>query len=285
MSVTAAERRGLWGPVKSPDERFQVWWRTRTGDWISPQGFRRVTGGDGTSVLKGWERRPPGQGWLWVKGPSRADPRETAGRVVVSTCHDQPMTWAEQARFRGCRLWAGNNVEGPARDGVVALPCGVAPNGSTEWKASMVERALSAPGFPRRRGGALACWDDHGGWERKALKAQVASWATVPGPLSVAAYVQALRSHRWVLSPAGYGWDCYRTWEALASGAWVVVQRSGLDRSVYEELPVWVVDDWHEVTPLALAAQAEVFAALDWGYDQLTVPWWVRWIRQRAEES
>jgi len=32
VSVTAAERRGLWGPVKSPDKRFQVWWCSPEGD-------------------------------------------------------------------------------------------------------------------------------------------------------------------------------------------------------------------------------------------------------------
>lgn len=52
--------------------------------------------------------------------------------------------------------------------------------------------------------------------------------------------------HRFVLSPAGQGLDCHRTWEALLLGAIPIVQRSSLD-PLFSGLPVALVDDWEEV--------------------------------------
>ena len=49
------------------------------------------------------------------------------------------------------------------------------------------------------------------------------------------------------LSPRGHGVDCYRTWESLALGMIVIVQRGPLD-SVYDGLPVVIVDDYAQIT-------------------------------------
>jgi hypothetical protein len=49
-----------------------------------------------------------------------------------------------------------------------------------------------------------------------------------------------------VLSTAGSGLDCHRTWELLYLGCIVVTKTSPLD-PLYEGLPVIIVDDWHQV--------------------------------------
>lgn len=49
-----------------------------------------------------------------------------------------------------------------------------------------------------------------------------------------------------VLSTAGNGLDCHRTWELLYLGCIVVTKTSPLD-PLYEGLPVIMVDDWREV--------------------------------------
>lgn len=51
--------------------------------------------------------------------------------------------------------------------------------------------------------------------------------------------------HAFVVSPHGFGLDCYRTWEALLCGAIVIVKTSVQDR-LYDGLPVVIVDDWSE---------------------------------------
>ncbi len=58
--------------------------------------------------------------------------------------------------------------------------------------------------------------------------------------------------YAFVVSPHGNGLDCHRTWESLVLGNIVIVKRSSLD-SLYEGLPVVIVDDWREITQENLA--------------------------------
>jgi hypothetical protein len=50
-----------------------------------------------------------------------------------------------------------------------------------------------------------------------------------------------------VASPFGNGYDCHRTWEALALGCIPIVKSSGLD-ILLKNLPVCIVDEWKDVT-------------------------------------
>jgi hypothetical protein len=67
-------------------------------------------------------------------------------------------------------------------------------------------------------------------------------------------YVSALGRARFVLSPPGRGWDCYRTYEAIAMGAVPIVRRQKPISDFCETLPVLMVDDWREVTQERLQA-------------------------------
>jgi len=49
-----------------------------------------------------------------------------------------------------------------------------------------------------------------------------------------------------VISAAGNGLDCHRTWELLYLGSIVVTKTSPLDR-LFDGLPVVIVEDWNEV--------------------------------------
>jgi hypothetical protein len=53
--------------------------------------------------------------------------------------------------------------------------------------------------------------------------------------------------YKFVLSPFGGGFDCHRTYEAIALGCIPIIQSSPLD-PLYEGLPVIIVNDWSEVT-------------------------------------
>ena len=60
-------------------------------------------------------------------------------------------------------------------------------------------------------------------------------------------YLVELGEHRFALSPPGRGLDTHRTWEALMVGTIPIVIRSPLD-SMYDKLPVLIVDDWSVLT-------------------------------------
>jgi len=56
---------------------------------------------------------------------------------------------------------------------------------------------------------------------------------------------RVLKSH-FVASPPGKGPDSYRTWESIYLGAVPIVLRGTLAKSLSDNLPIWVVDDWEE---------------------------------------
>ena len=81
-----------------------------------------------------------------------------------------------------------------------------------------------------------------------------------------------------VLSPHGGGYDCHRTWEALALGCIPIVKSSPIDR-VFERLPVLIVQNWSDVSLGLLEQTRTRFAAHHWAWHRLTLSYWATAIR------
>jgi hypothetical protein len=62
-------------------------------------------------------------------------------------------------------------------------------------------------------------------------------------------YRQALANSRYVLSPAGNGLDCHRTWEAMYLGAVPIVKKDHWPFTSHR-LPVLVINEWEELLHL-----------------------------------
>jgi hypothetical protein len=90
--------------------------------------------------------------------------------------------------------------------------------------------------------------------------------------------------HAFVLSPHGYGLDCYRTWEALFMGCIPIVKTSPLDL-LYRDLPVAIVEDWRDIGEERLAGWLAAFGE---GFDReplrraLSLDSWQRRFRAAA---
>ncbi|MEA9598578.1 hypothetical protein VC178_01545 [Polynucleobacter sp. AP-Sanab-80-C2] len=80
--------------------------------------------------------------------------------------------------------------------------------------------------------------------------------------------------YAFVISPSGAGLDCHRTWEALALGCVPIVKRSPMGE-VFEGLPVLMVDDWAQVSPLFLKEQAERLQGQTMDYSRLLLRHWI----------
>ncbi|MDX2202921.1 MAG: hypothetical protein NW223_09230 [Hyphomicrobiaceae bacterium] len=78
---------------------------------------------------------------------------------------------------------------------------------------------------------------------------------------------------RFVLSPLGAGWDCHRTWEALALGCIPIVSRCPIT-ALFSDLPVIVVDDWATVTPAFLARAQDHIAQQEFDFSTLLLGHW-----------
>ncbi|KAG5188505.1 hypothetical protein JKP88DRAFT_197745 [Tribonema minus] len=123
---------------------------------------------------------------------------------------------------------------------------------------------------------------NNSGWQHRAMVNAVVN-ATFGGTLvnsygSGRPYWDILLESKFVLSPSGMGYDCYRQWEALAHGAIPVVESSpGLDRT-YAGLPVLIVADWTDVTPELLESvwhEYTVERAAEWDFNRLTEGYWL----------
>lgn len=79
--------------------------------------------------------------------------------------------------------------------------------------------------------------------------------------------------YAFVISPHGNGLDCHRTWESLALGCIPIVKSSGID-PVFEELPVWIVKEWNEVTIENMKQVIDDFKIKSFNYEKLTLQYW-----------
>lgn len=86
-------------------------------------------------------------------------------------------------------------------------------------------------------------------------------------------YMDDLHRSKFVFSPTGKGLDCYRTWEALLMGAIPIVKSCSID-AVYEDLPVLIVQDWHDITPEFLEEQYRIISARTYNRKKLFIDYW-----------
>ena len=95
-------------------------------------------------------------------------------------------------------------------------------------------------------------------------------------PRTVSWYTQV--KYSFVVSPFGNGYDCHRTWEALILGCIPIVKTSGLD-SLYDDLPVLIVQDWTDITDKLLMNVITDFKMKHennkFNYDKLTLKYWM----------
>jgi len=81
--------------------------------------------------------------------------------------------------------------------------------------------------------------------------------------------------YAFVLSPAGGGIDCHRTWEALILGCIPIVKRFNipLDK-LYDDLPVLIVDNWSDINQDLLDKTIQNFKNRSFNYHKLTLKYW-----------
>ena len=92
-------------------------------------------------------------------------------------------------------------------------------------------------------------------------------------PMNQSSWFQELLKHRFVASPSGLSIDTYFTWDALLAGCIPIVPRSKL-APMFEDLPVWIVDDWAEVTDEAIKEKADEMMNRTYNWDKIFAQGW-----------
>jgi hypothetical protein len=82
------------------------------------------------------------------------------------------------------------------------------------------------------------------------------------------------KDYVFVVSPHGNGLDCHRTWEALTLGCIPIVKSSKID-SLYDELPVLIVNDWNEVNQELLDKTIKNYKDRQFNLERLTLKYWI----------
>ncbi|WP_419913418.1 hypothetical protein [Hoeflea sp.] len=88
--------------------------------------------------------------------------------------------------------------------------------------------------------------------------------------------------HLFTISPLGMGLDCHRTWEAILLGSVPIVPKSGIS-SLFEDLPVCVVDDWSEVTVPYLRRKRDWALETEFDFAPLYLDWWRSQLRGKTD--
>lgn len=124
----------------------------------------------------------------------------------------------------------------------------------------------------------LQCGEDRGAIFKKLLNQDVIEYA---GWMKRSELWKKKGEYAFSISPHGNGLDCHRTWEDLILGCIVIVKTSSLN-SLYEGLPVIIVNDWSEVTlenmRLWLEQYGDAFTNLQLR-KKLTLEYWVSLIK------
>lgn len=100
------------------------------------------------------------------------------------------------------------------------------------------------------------------------------SFSHIEKPQPFNAYMHDLARSRFVVSPPGSSLDCHRIWEALLVDCIPVIMHSPLDLMLHD-LPVLLVDDWHEVTEAFLNKKYEEMKSLHYNKEKIFAPYWI----------
>ncbi|SNY93814.1 hypothetical protein SAMN04515647_4135 [Cohaesibacter sp. ES.047] len=87
-------------------------------------------------------------------------------------------------------------------------------------------------------------------------------------------------SFAFTISPLGNGLDCHRTWEALLLGSIPVVKSSPLD-SLYQDLPVVILDEWSDFTTERMHYELERASHNTYDFSRLHLSYWLDVIAKR----
>jgi len=99
------------------------------------------------------------------------------------------------------------------------------------------------------------------------------TYVKISGHKSFEEYLGDVAHSCFVACPQGHGLDTHRIWEALLMGAYPIVKSSPLD-PLFKELPVLIVNSWHEVTTELLIKKYNEFSSGNFNREKLYAPYW-----------
>ena len=97
-------------------------------------------------------------------------------------------------------------------------------------------------------------------------------------------YLYELTQCKFILSPRGWGLDCYRTWEALLSGCIPIVKSSILN-ILYTDLPILIINDRQEITEEFLIQKYKEMSTKKYNFKKLYADYWFNLMNSQKKHS
>jgi len=176
--------------------------------------------------------------------------------------------------------WFGQNVEGYLHPKLHPIPIGIAnrhwPHGNTDiFDAVRMNDVIYSRDILLYMNFIIDTYYQ----ERSRVYSQFIyeSFCLYSPVKDMQSYLADLKMTKFVLCPRGNGLDCHRTWESLYMGAFPVVRTSTLD-SLYEGLPVIIINDWNEVTQAFLEHKYEEMQQREFAWEKLYADYWFQHI-------
>jgi len=99
-------------------------------------------------------------------------------------------------------------------------------------------------------------------------------------------YLAAVKTNAFIASPAGNGYDCHRTWEALYLDTIPIVKKS-VASNYFKEigLPILTIDDWDELSTISSRELEKIYTQLstEAGREEIWADYWFKKIKNFTE--
>lgn len=158
----------------------------------------------------------------------------------------------------------------------------------TEFAAFLRDLRTNTP----KSGLCYSNFEDSQNPSRKKLKAYLSDKPFITNrstALPFKEYFEDMAHFKFALSPRGWGPDCYRTWEALYVGTIPIVTRCEFDKlyirsltytgsqldTLYEDLPILIIDDWSELTEEFLNRKYEEITSKSYDIRRIHMTYWL----------
>jgi hypothetical protein len=203
--------------------------------------------------------------------------------VTHNSDHPVPANFAPYLEDKKIIAWFGQNVENYSHPKLFPIPIGIANrcwahgNPST-FISKLNERESHLRNIFLYMNFTVATSPN----ERSKVYWQFINepYCVYSDPKALSSYLDDLLRTKFVLSPRGNGLDCHRTWEALMMGAIPIVRTSSID-SLYENLPVIIVQDWNEVDQNFLEKKWAEMCMKEYNLKKLYIGFWIDFIKSK----
>ncbi len=201
--------------------------------------------------------------------------------VTHNSDHRIPGPYAGYLNDEKILGWFGQNVEEVAHPKLHPIPIGLEnrynKNGDPEILKQCIEKFQNS----ERTNLLYMNFSPHTAVERVYVYKlfEKAPFCKASAGIPYADYLQDLATTQFTLSPRGNGLDCHRTWEALYFGS-IPIVRTSVSDSMYEGLPVVIIQDWSEVTEAFLEKEYQKIRAQPHPSNRLYLDYWLQQIEK-----